>query len=258
MKLSSKSLAVIVLVFIFGGIIFTSAMGWWTTVTLKVPVKFTEGEAAGEYNPADIRGSYTFGDIQKSFGIPVGDLANAFQIPANTDPALFQVKSLEGLYAEMEEAIDTSSMRLFVALYKGLPVDLSAGSYLLPEAVEILREQGKLTANQEVYLTEHTAGASTVIPAEQATIEVDQLSAPIPLSTKGSAEVPTVHVQPVGTVTGKTTFQQLLDMGVPKEKIEGIIGEAIPSPDTIIKDFITQKGLTFSSIKSALQAEVDK
>ena len=68
MTLTSKPLAVILFVVMFGGIAFSSAMGWWATESTKVPVTFTEGEFAGQANPADIRGSYTFGDIAKSFG----------------------------------------------------------------------------------------------------------------------------------------------------------------------------------------------
>jgi hypothetical protein len=68
----------------------------------------------------------------------------------------------------------------------------------------------------------------------------------------------TEHVTADKTVTGKTTFQQLFDWGVPKEAIQQIIGGDLPAPSTAIKDYVTGKGLEFSSIKAALQAEVDK
>jgi hypothetical protein len=68
----------------------------------------------------------------------------------------------------------------------------------------------------------------------------------------------TEHVAADKTVTGKTTFQQLLDWGVPTEAIQQIIGGDLPAPSTAIKDYVTGKGLEFSSIKAALQAEVDK
>ena len=94
MTLTSKPLAVIVLVMMFGGISFSSAMGWWATESTKEPVTFTEGEFAGQANPADIRGSYTFGDIAKSFDVTPEVLAQAFGITEG-DPAAFAVKELE-------------------------------------------------------------------------------------------------------------------------------------------------------------------
>jgi len=95
MRLTSKSLGPIVVVILFGGILFTTLMGWWQTESVKEPVKYTTGELAGEYNPADIRGSYTFGDINRLFNIPLEDLRVAFGLPSDADVAAFQAKSLE-------------------------------------------------------------------------------------------------------------------------------------------------------------------
>ena len=64
MRLTAKPLALLILAVIFGGVLVTSAFNWWTTESTKVPAKFASGEAAGQYDPADIRGSYTFGDIE--------------------------------------------------------------------------------------------------------------------------------------------------------------------------------------------------
>ena len=70
--------------------------------------------------------------------------------------------------------------------------------------------------------------------------------------------MPTEHVAPAGTITGKTTFQELLDWGVSKDAIQKVIGSDLPAPTTVIKDFVTGKGLEFTTIKTQLQAEVDK
>ena len=99
MKLTAKVLAALIFVIIFGGIALTTALGWWQTTTTKIPVKFAEGEAAGEYNPADIRGSYKFGDISSLFEIPLAELQAGFHIPGDVDPAEYQVKSLEAQFA---------------------------------------------------------------------------------------------------------------------------------------------------------------
>jgi hypothetical protein len=230
-------------------------MGWWATVNSKIPVKYSEGEAAGQLNPADIRGSYTFGEISTLFEVPLADLGAAFQIPSDSDAASFQLKSLEEIYGGLPEEIGTSSVRLFVALYKGLPVDLSDGSFLLPRGVEILKQQGKLTPEQETYLETHTVGdaepaVNSVTPTVPALVET-------PVAEPG-AVTPTEHVQPDRTLTGKTTFQEVLDWGVPQAALEKIIGEALPSPQTVVKDFCTLKGLVFSTIKPAVQAEIDQ
>jgi len=55
-----------------------------------------------------------------------------------------------------------------------------------------------------------------------------------------------------------TLFQDLLDWGVPAEAIQQAIGEDLPPLSTVIRNFATQRGLQFSTLKTTLQAEVDK
>jgi hypothetical protein len=81
---------------------------------------------------------------------------------------------------------------------------------------------------------------------------------PTPSLPDQSPPAPTEHAAPANTVTGKTTFQDLLDWGVSKDAIQKIIGGEIPAPSVVIKDYVTGKGLEFTSIKTQLQAEVDK
>jgi hypothetical protein len=75
-----------------------------------------------------------------------------------------------------------------------------------------------------------------------------------PVDTPSSTE----HVAPGMTITGKTTFQELLDWGVPKETIQTVIGGDMPDTSTIIKDYISAKGMEFTSVKTQLQAELDQ
>jgi hypothetical protein len=70
--------------------------------------------------------------------------------------------------------------------------------------------------------------------------------------------VPTEHLAPANTVTGKTTFQELINWGVSEKAIITVIGSELPAFSTVIRDYVTQKGLDFPTIKTALQAEVDK
>lgn len=249
MKISSKIMAVIILVVLFGGIAFTTFMGWWATETSKTPIKYAEGEAAGQYNPADIRGSYTFGDVSKLFEIPIEDLQTAFRLGA--DPASVALKELESLYAGLEAEIGTASVRLFAARYKNLPYETTEDTYLFVEAVDILKARGTLTAEQIAYLESHSLDLNAAPPADAT-----------PLPTTASAAQPTLAVTAAATamptpdrsITGKTTFQDLLDWGVTQADIETVLGKAMPQSSAIIKDYVTGQGMQFSTIKTALQA----
>lgn len=245
MTLTSKPLAILILSILFGGIFISSLLGRWNTTTTKEPATFTEGEFAGQANPADIRGSYTFRDIETNFGVSPRLLAQAFGVNA-TEPASYQVKNLEAQYAESGYEIGTASIRLFVALYKGLPFDLSTDIYLPETAANLLLER-PLTPEQKAYVQAHTlqAGAAgTFSPAETPEPQAESTSTPVP-----AAETERL-------VKGKTTFQELLDWGVSQQKIEEIIGSPIPSPLTKVKDHCTALGLDFETIKTQLQAEI--
>lgn len=250
MILKSKTLAALVVAIMFSGIIFSSAMGWWQTESTKVAAVFTNGEFAGQANPADIRGSFTFGDVQKNFAVPVKILAEAFGVQAS-DLFTFQVKSLEEMYANSAEEIGTASVRLFVAFYKGLPFDLSTDIYLPEAAAALLRTRG-LSNEQADYLEAHTlphpsAGTAAGEPGKTA-LPPDEVEA--------SENTPTVSDERL--VKGKTTFAELLEWGVSKETIEKVLGMPMPAaPGTKVKDYCTEKSLSFETIKTTLQAEVD-
>jgi hypothetical protein len=154
MNLTSKPLAAIILIILLGGISLSTAMGWWQTESTKVAATYTEGEFAGQANPADIRGSYTFGDVEKNFGIPAAVLAQAFNIQTE-NPATFAAKELETIYTESEFEVGTASVRLFVAFYNGLPIDISTDMYLPQNAADLLKNRN-LTAEQSAYLESHT------------------------------------------------------------------------------------------------------
>lgn len=254
MTLTSKPLAAMVLVILFGGILFTTAMGWWKTESTKEAAKFTTGEFAGQANPADIRGSYTFGDVEKNFGIPVSVLAQAFGV-TDANPAAFAVKNLETIYAESALEVGTASVRLFVAFYKNLPFDLSTDMYLPESAAELLKERN-LTPEQMAYLQTHiapSAAAGAAPPQPASTPLADSPSTPAP-----AAEATHAISESDRTIKGKTTFGEILAWGVPREAIEAIIGGPLPAPSVTPKEYCLQNGLNFEDIKTRLQAEVDK
>jgi hypothetical protein len=247
MMITSKPLAVIVLVMLFGGIFFSSAMGWWATESTKEPVTFTEGEFAGQANPADIRGSYTFGDIANSFEVTPEVLAQAFGI-TEYDPAAFAVKELEAIYLDSGFEIGTASVRLFVAYYSGLPFDTTDQEIYMPQsATDILLAKGNLTPEQIAYLEKYTVTVGGSAPEAEPVVE----------STPAPAETHTTTSEEY-TVKGKTTFGELITWGVPQDVIEEIIGAPIPNPAITVKDYASANGLDFETLRPALQAEVDK
>jgi hypothetical protein len=262
-------MAVFVVTVFFGGILLSIALGEWTTISTKEPLKFTEGDAAGEYNPADIRGSYTFGDISELFDIPLDDLAVAFRV-TDPDVAAVSVKTLEEKFVDLGVDLGTSSVRLFVALYKGLPFDLSGeDTYLLAEATELLKLKASLSPEQLAYLESHTVDETTGL----ATPAIQSATQPIEIAPEStSALTPTggasnpgggtgtpdpEHTPEANKVGGKTTFQNLLDWGVKQGDIEKAIGQPLPSVNLLIKDWATAQGLSFSTLKDQLQALVD-
>ncbi len=262
MTLKSKPLAALVVAIMFGGIIFSSAMGWWQTESTKEAAVYTEGEFTGQANPADIRGSYTLGDVEKNFGVPASLLAGAFGVET-TSPAEFQVKGLDEMYAGSEQEVGTASVRLFVAFYLGLPFDLSTDIYLPESAVAILSERS-LNPEQAAYLVAHTlpnpsgevAPAASTAQPTQVGIEAKSTTAS---NAKGTPQAEGTH-EPSSEqlVKGKTTFAELLEWGVTQAAIEQVLGMPMPdAPGMTVKDFCNANGLSFETVKAAMQVEVD-
>ncbi len=88
--------------------------------------------------------------------------------------------------------------------------------------------------------------------------EATPAATPAPPAEAAATAIPTEHAAPDRTITGKTTFQEVLDWGVPIETIQRVIGGELPAPSTVIKDYVVGQGLEFTGVKSGLQAEVDK
>lgn len=250
MTLRSKHIAPIVLVVFILGIGGTMIFGLWQTTSSKVPAAYTEGKFAGEYNPADIRGSYSFGDIEKTFAVPVAALAEAFAVEDTDNPAAFLCKSLEDLYGATENGeVGTDSVRWFVALYAGLPYAPEEDTLLPSPAISVL--QDRLSEGQL-----ETVRAKTV-----------SLSANLSALTASAAEVTPVtdgdaadtHAESeAGEIKGKTTFGELLSWGVSKETIERILGLPIGKAGVTVRDYCIENNIEFSTVKEALQEATDQ
>ncbi|MCX7775613.1 MAG: hypothetical protein WHT81_06340 [Rectinemataceae bacterium] len=298
MKLTIRTTAAAVIVLFAGGILLASALGFWVTESTKEPAKIKTGEFAGMPNPSDIRGSYTWNDISKSFGIDVGLLMQAFGVKDASTKVNTLEEAVKSLSLPPGVEIGTDAVRLFVALYTGLPHTPEESTVLPYTAAEILLREGKADkalieaaaarAVKPAGTTPAAEPAASAVPAATGTANTAPAPAPAPAASTTKTKTETVtapaaaapaattpqtatatqpaattttetHVEkPTGTVVGKTTFGELKQWGVSVEDIKAVLGGKIGPDPMAIKDFATQNELSFSEIKTKLQELVDK
>ena len=237
MRLSTRVIGIGITVFLLGSILLLMAFGLWKTEGTKVPAKFTSGVFSGQSNPADIRGSYSFADIEKHFSIPATVIADAFQMDTSIKSAgEYKAKDLEELYGEQQTGeIGTDSVKWFTALYLGMPY-VPEDSTLLPKsAIDILRA---LTTVDEAVLK--NLETRSVTPTEQQVV-VEQ-----------------THVEPLEMVIkGNTTYGDLLDWGLSRSQLEEVLGFEVKDRALKLRDDLSARSLEFSVYKTKLQSMLD-
>jgi len=245
MRINLKVVGLLSLGIMFGGIAIFVGLGIWQTESTKIPAKFSTGIYEGLANPADIRGSYTFAEVAEAFDVPAEILKEAFMISSDIDAEKIQTKDLEGMYSfEDGTEIGNGSVKLFVALYKGLPYALS-DDYIFDKGVALIKQnQSELSTEIEAYLVEHT-----VLSEGLETKENEIASVAIDTSEATSSEE--------NLIKGNTTFQQVLDMGITVEAVESIINADLPQRSMTVKDYCMNENLEFSVIKAALQELIE-
>ncbi len=158
MKIKQNILAIALIVLIFGTVAAASLAGYWQTdgSGSGSQDKYKSSGSAGEYLPADIKGSYTLAEVGSFFRIPAADLAEAFGI-APADLESVKCKDLSSLYETAGDAeIGPDSVRVFASLYTGLPYTLS-DTVLLPSSAEaVLLRAGAMTEEQKAFVASHT------------------------------------------------------------------------------------------------------
>ncbi len=277
MKLTIKSMGIIVVGAFVAGIAGAAVLGFWKTTSSKQPVAIKEGEFAGLPNPSDIRGSYTWADVAKAFNFDVKLALDAFGAASETE----KVNTLETIYGEagLPEGVEigTDSVRLFVSLLTGLPHTSEEGTILPSSAIAVLREYGKAetslieAAAAKAFdpLAAASPGPASPLPASPAPASPASASAspakpaptPAPAASSSTTTITTVkaesaaveHVATPGTITGKTTFKELKDWGLDEEKIKTATGGKTGPDSSVIKDWAAANGLTFSELKVKLQ-----
>ena len=240
MKIQNKAIAFVVGVFLLGGIGLADYLGFWVTESTKEPAKYTTGEFAGEYNPADIRGSYSFEDVAKVFDISVETLADAYGIDAGDYIlAEFKLNELEIVYPDLGEDVElgTGSVKYFVALYTGLPYE-DEGDGLPLRAVDILTEEEKIDDVKRNELLSIAIDLSLYQKPEET------LSSTVASSDTEENEEKSIN--------GNTMIQDLYDYGLTDEILVEVLGEIPTARSMNLKDFCIEKGLSFSEIKTVL------
>lgn len=157
MKIKTSTLAIILFATFFSGIYSSNLVGLWKSESSKNVRIITNGDSSGEKNPADIKGSFSFADISNNFDIPVKDLQKAFEIKNVDNIEAFRCKDLESYYGENAlNEIGTGSVKMFVALYKGIDYEITEDTYLPESAVLLLKEKGTLSKEKLKYIEAHT------------------------------------------------------------------------------------------------------
>jgi len=267
-RLKTVPLAVITVATIFGGIVIAKSVGYYETTSSKQPVKFKTGELAGLPNPADIRGSYTWNDIERVFGVPAAQAAAAFSVPGQALEPAERVSVLESMYAEILPAgleIGTGAVRLFVSLYTGLPMEAEEGSVLPPAALAMLAVRPGLdaetlrryaipgTTNPGIVEIDAPAAAPFTAPAMGTGTAAGSSS-----GGGGGGGGSGSGTSSVRAVVGRTTYGDLYSWGLTEAQVEAVTGFKPGARTQTVREAAAAAGIEFSAFKTALQELVDK
>ncbi|AHM57746.1 hypothetical protein EAL2_808p02410 (plasmid) [Peptoclostridium acidaminophilum DSM 3953] len=140
--MKSRTLFIAIILITFGGILAADELGFWKTQSSKVPTVIEEGVSEGLPNPEDIKGSYTFLDIEKAFGIESATLARAFNFETD-NPDIIKAMDVKTKYSYLGDDVElgTGSVKMFVSIYTG--VSYTSIENLPSTAVTVLKEHGK-------------------------------------------------------------------------------------------------------------------
>ena len=237
MKINSKTIVISILVILFCGIFVSSSLGLWKTESTKTPQKISQGEFEGQYDPEDIRGSYSFQDIENAFGVKAEVTARAFNLDAE-NPGTIKAKDMESVYAYLDDDIEigTGSIKMFVSMYTGLPY--AQVEYLPSTAVELLKEEGKWSPEMDQTLAAYIIDVGHEVSAVEASEEDGQ-------NDSASSDDHDEGME----VEGKTTFADVIEWGLEKEDIEDVVGFEIENININIRDACEANGVSFSEAK---------
>ncbi len=243
MRNKAALIAAVLVLSLAAGYGISKASGYWKTKSSKNPMKISQGKFAGENDPGDIRGSYSFDDIQAAFGIPPEMTAAAFGLTGN-NPGALQAKSLENTWGELEGGMEigTDALRLFTALWTGLPYIAEETTVLPKAAVDILETYQRIDTGKAAELRLTAVKLPNAAAGEEISSEPAQ---------------PEDHETPDRMVRGLTTFSELKGWGVTEEMWLEKFDIPMGSRSASMKDWAEDTGLSMSEIKSSSQEMVD-
>ncbi len=227
-QIFTKKLGIISVGILVGGIGISMLLGLWNVASSKQPALIKSGQFVGMPSPSDIRGSYTWDDVSKAFKIPSPLLMEAFGVSS----ALDKVSLLEAQYLGRipdGEEVGTDSVRLFVSLFTGLPHTPEAGTLLPESAIMVLKSEGK-------------EGSSGFEEAAARAVSIEALPPKLTITPSVSTPI---------SLTGKTTFKELVDAGYRIQDIEAVLGKP-KNLAMAVKDYATEQGIEFSEVKAML------
>ncbi len=261
MKLKNSHIGVLIVLILIGGIYVAKGFDLWATESEKIPVKLSEGVGAGTYDPFDIRGSYTFEEIARLFEIDITLLAEAFQLGDANAANARQSKDLEAMYGELPAGVEigNESVQVFVAIMKELDIE-GADAYLPTSAVQVLLRANPQRSDEIMsYLDSHqidvTVNSETTATVSEGSPETAS-EGNIASTSKETVENASEGENEL-RVNGNTTFSQVLDFGITKEQIEAILEAKMPPENQSVKSYCTDNGLSFSTVKDALNALIE-
>ncbi len=238
-KIPEKIIGLIIFIVFIAGIGSTMVFNLWKTESGKEPAKYSEGEFSGLNNPADIRGSYSFLDVENAFDVKIDILAKAFGITNIENISDFKIKEFETIYKSTpEKELGTDSVRLFVALYKNLPFTPEDTTVLPAPAAAILKE--KISEDEYIKLKEKIINLSD-FKVQTSDVSIEEHNA---------------NENTDKTIKGTTTFNDLKTCGLNDQEIKKILGIEPGPSGTTIKDYCSQNGIEFSSVKEKFQTAV--
>ena len=224
MRIKPTYLGIFILVVFMGTVYAFRAAGVWS-VSGKVDNQGQSIQPLRE-DTSSIKGWMTLEQITSVYGVKLEEIVTRFNLPADTSLST-AVKDLES------DTFSVEGLREWLESRQAAP-------------------EGQAEPTEQAALTEQ---------AEQAAAPTNQAEAPEERAPQNQAQGQAnteEHDPAERTVTGQTTFHDLLDWGLTAEAIGQVIGASMPEPATLVKDFVTQGGGSFGPLKNALQDAVDQ
>lgn len=244
-KVKTSYVPVILAAVFVVGIAGSNLIGIWAAEEERTPVKIAQGEFEGLPDPEDIRGSYSFGDLEEAFDVPAEVTAEAFGIRVD-DPSIIKAKDLELFYPDLGDDVEigTGAIKTFISLYTGIPY---VGEDGLPQnAVAVLEREGKWSDE----LAAEYDGRIVVLP------ESEEVTMTVPDKPEDGTDEE--HEETViGEIKGKTTVAELIEWGMTLEEVEEVIGVEVPNVNMTVRDICNNNGISFGEKKLVLAGYVE-